>query len=318
MPLETGSFINDLTPANPLGSDPAGQGDDHLRLIKSCVQGSLPNMGGVIGQYRRQDTNTSISATWNTAQIRSSASATTTVTHTLPLGSSITAGWYCDITTGVGANVVLTAGVGNNINGGATFTIPEQNGCHVVYLGGNAWSADIHPLGQISNVFRQGLDLRIGEIKFPATFVGSSDPNTLDDYEEGTFTPVFTYGTPGTFSVTYSTQAGRYVKIGRWVWIDVELTSATYVRGTAAGLMIVAGFPFLHAAETSYAPVHLLGFGLTVAAITYNDPEGALSGSSAGITMSAVDHNTGNAINLNANIVPGSANSANFQMCYRT
>ena len=41
MGLETGTQIGDLVPANPPGTDPKAQGDDHLRLIKTCVQGSL-------------------------------------------------------------------------------------------------------------------------------------------------------------------------------------------------------------------------------------------------------------------------------------
>ncbi len=41
MGLEVGTQIGDLVPANPPGSDPKAQGDDHLRLIKTCVQGSL-------------------------------------------------------------------------------------------------------------------------------------------------------------------------------------------------------------------------------------------------------------------------------------
>ena len=41
MPLETGDQIGDLVPANPFGTDPKSEGDNHLRLIKECVQGSL-------------------------------------------------------------------------------------------------------------------------------------------------------------------------------------------------------------------------------------------------------------------------------------
>jgi hypothetical protein len=44
-------------------------------------------------------------------------------------------------------------------------------------------------------------------ITFPATQVASADPNTLDDYEEGTWTP-------GGISGTYSGIYGSYVKIG--------------------------------------------------------------------------------------------------------
>ncbi len=45
MGLETGTRIEDLVASNPLGTDPKAQGDDHLRLLKACVQGSLPALG---------------------------------------------------------------------------------------------------------------------------------------------------------------------------------------------------------------------------------------------------------------------------------
>ena len=44
MPLETGNEIQDLVPTNPVSTDNVAQGDDHLRLIKTCIQGSFPNM----------------------------------------------------------------------------------------------------------------------------------------------------------------------------------------------------------------------------------------------------------------------------------
>jgi hypothetical protein len=37
MGLETGSYIKDLVPTNPQGTDPKSQGDDHLRLIKTVL-----------------------------------------------------------------------------------------------------------------------------------------------------------------------------------------------------------------------------------------------------------------------------------------
>ena len=44
MGLETGDFIADLVKTNPLGTDPKSQGDDHIRLVKRCVQQSLPGL----------------------------------------------------------------------------------------------------------------------------------------------------------------------------------------------------------------------------------------------------------------------------------
>src|ERR1044072_9465938 len=46
MGLEAASFIHQLDANNPVSSDSKGQGDDHLRLIKFCVQNTLPNVDG--------------------------------------------------------------------------------------------------------------------------------------------------------------------------------------------------------------------------------------------------------------------------------
>lgn len=46
MSLETGNRIADLVATNPVGAtDFVSQGDDHIRLLKACVKGSLPNLG---------------------------------------------------------------------------------------------------------------------------------------------------------------------------------------------------------------------------------------------------------------------------------
>ena len=58
------------------------------------------------------------------------------------------------------------------------------------------------------------LTLTAGQINFPDTQNASADANTLDDYEEGTWTPAWTQG----FSATnYNLQHGKYVKVGGMV-----------------------------------------------------------------------------------------------------
>lgn len=77
-------------------------------------------------------------------------------------------------------------------------------------------------------------------ITFPATAVAASDVNTLDDYEEGIFSPIVigtvTAGTGG-----YSTQIGKYTKIGRLVTVEVFMDWNTH-DGT--GNMAFSGLPF--------------------------------------------------------------------------
>lgn len=43
MALEAGTYVSDLVAANPPGTDKKKQGDDHIRLIKSVLQTTLPN-----------------------------------------------------------------------------------------------------------------------------------------------------------------------------------------------------------------------------------------------------------------------------------
>jgi hypothetical protein len=69
------------------------------------------------------------------------------------------------------------------------------------------------------------INLTGGQITFPATAVPSANANTLDDYEEGTWTPII-----GAVTLT---NAGRYTKIGRLVHISFANQSGIAV--VAAG-----------------------------------------------------------------------------------
>jgi len=78
-----------------------------------------------------------------------------------------------------------------------------------------------------------------GQIKFPATQNASSNANTLDDYEEGTWTPAMTQS-GATF--TYSYQTGRYTKIGNVVTIIATLGWSAKSGGS--GNVGYSGLPF--------------------------------------------------------------------------
>ena len=92
-----------------------------------------------------------------------------------------------------------------------------------------------------------GAVLQNSGIAFPASQVASADANTLDDYEEGTWTPVATPNGAGT--LTSYASSGTYTKVGRIVSIVfyVQLTNA----GTASGALNISGLPFT-AANLSY------------------------------------------------------------------
>lgn len=48
MGLESGTYISDLVASNPLGSDNKAQGDDHIRLIKTVIKNTFPNISGPV------------------------------------------------------------------------------------------------------------------------------------------------------------------------------------------------------------------------------------------------------------------------------
>jgi hypothetical protein len=76
-------------------------------------------------------------------------------------------------------------------------------------------------------------------VTFPATQVPSADANTLDDYEEGTFTPIIA---PASGSLTAYVSSGYYVKTGRSVTITMSFQITT--AGTASGVANFSGLPF--------------------------------------------------------------------------
>jgi hypothetical protein len=85
-------------------------------------------------------------------------------------------------------------------------------------------------------------------ITFPATQSASTDANTLDDYEEGTWTPAVTAN--GGSITTVGTVSGSYIKIGRAVHAFFSI--AITINGTGSGSVLVANIPFApSAANTS-------------------------------------------------------------------
>jgi hypothetical protein len=77
-------------------------------------------------------------------------------------------------------------------------------------------------------------------ITFPATQSASTNANTLDDYEEGTFTPALS---ASGYTFTFTTQNGLYTKIGNCVTFKFYFTSA-FVSGSGSTSGTITGLPF--------------------------------------------------------------------------
>jgi len=83
----------------------------------------------------------------------------------------------------------------------------------------------------------------------------SADVNTLDYYKEGTFTPVI-YGETTAGTGTYTTQLGKYTRLGNVVFYNVDVY---WTAHTGTGLMRISGLPY-NSAVTSAATCYYDNF----------------------------------------------------------
>lgn len=74
-------------------------------------------------------------------------------------------------------------------------------------------------------------------ITFPATQSASSNANTLDDYEEGTWTPIDGSGSGLTIAVAQAS----YIKIGALVYVQFYVT---YPANASTNVAQIGGLPF--------------------------------------------------------------------------
>ena len=86
------------------------------------------------------------------------------------------------------------------------------------------------------------VSIPFGQLAFPATQNASSNANTFDDYEEGTFTPTLVAGTSGTITLDGDFNTLQYTKFGNVVTITgyIIVTSVSAPTGT----LEMQGLPF--------------------------------------------------------------------------
>ena len=140
------------------------------------------------------------------------------------------------------ASQTLAFNAGTGFTGSAATSIYNLSAVPLVFGVNNTERARFNTTGAL--VFAGGTTTANGiGITFPATQSASSDANTLDDYEEGTWTPTLTLAGG---SVTYTTQTGTYTKVGRLV--TVQLNIVVNVATTPSGSTEISGLPFTVAA----------------------------------------------------------------------
>jgi hypothetical protein len=94
-------------------------------------------------------------------------------------------------------------------------------------------------------------------VSFPATQSASSDANTLDDYEEGTWSPNFTFS--GASAGMSYTSSGTYTKIGNSVRVFGRVAFTN--KGSSTGSAWIQNLPFVN--SVSGQPVYFIVGSLT-------------------------------------------------------
>ena len=86
----------------------------------------------------------------------------------------------------------------------------------------------------------------------------TSAANALDDYEEGTWSPVFNVAS-GSVTMHSSRDVGRYTKIGRVVQIQGQFSTGT--ASSPSGVFTISGLPFANGSDTDLSEEVLFFIG---------------------------------------------------------
>lgn len=96
-----------------------------------------------------------------------------------------------------------------------------------------------------------------GQVKFPAAQNSSANVNTLDDYEEGTWTPNLQFG-GAQVGITYGTQLGSYTKVGNLVTLIYSITLTS--KGSSTGAATFSNLPFTSATSPAINTFAFVGW----------------------------------------------------------
>ena len=164
--------------------------------------------------------------------------------------------------TGTGNNVLATGPTisGPTISDGTANGVAYLNGSKVLTTGSALVfdGTNFSTTGTIKGATTIGVGAATPStsgagITFPATQSASSDANTLDDYEEGTWTPTDASGAG--LSITSSTS--YYIKIGRqvtcWTFVQYPVTANTSVAK-------ISGYPFSTTSSESLRSGGMIGY----------------------------------------------------------
>lgn len=200
---------------------------------------------------------TAASSSMNYTQINTAATNSTCLTTVTSGNHNLTASFF-------------GSGSASAISIGASTAVTLASECEVVSSNTNA----ITGAGsvQFSPISMAGSSVLVNtttQTAFPITFASpgttGSTSRSLSNFDQGTFTPVIA-GASTAGTGTYTNQIGRYQRVGRIVFITINIT---WTAHTGTGVVLITGLPFTaNAAQTGYPMSVITNAGFLIATAT--------------------------------------------------
>lgn len=246
MALESGTYIDSLNASNPASTDGLGQADDHLRLIKSTLLATLPNVAGAVtADHTELSTLDGYTGNTDDLNILSGAAAAGVTSTEFQYLDGVTSNIQTQINTinaasGAANDTQVTVQAGTLLGGGGSFTTNQTSQSTITInhdtvsrsnttstaapAAGNTFTA----IDQItSDSYGHITGVRTKTVTMPS---GGSGGIALSDLSVGT------EGTAsGNGSLSYNSSTGVF----------------TYTPPTAAGLGALTDHPTIQAAQSS-------------------------------------------------------------------
>ena len=155
MPVETATYISQLSATNPLGTDPISQGDDQIRLVKEVLQAQFTSLGAA-----------AVTATAAEVNLIDGYTGTTAELNTLDVTTQGTSE----------ASKVLTADASGDVtiaDGAYDFDVASHDGTNGLKLGGTLVTATATELNLIDGYTGTTAELNYNDVSTVGTVEAS-------------------------------------------------------------------------------------------------------------------------------------------------